>query len=63
MLALSDSQLKIVMVAAKAVLPDRRSLFLERVAARLILLGRFDDGDVIKAVQLAAQGLVAAKAG
>jgi hypothetical protein len=43
--------------------PDRRSLFLERVAAMLALRGRFNDSDVAKVAALAAQGLVQAKAG
>jgi hypothetical protein len=63
MLALTDPQLKIVMAAAAAVLPDRRSLFLERVAAMLVLRGRFDDNDVRTVTTLAAQGLLQAKAG
>jgi hypothetical protein len=61
--ALTDTQLKIVTTAATDVLPDRRSLFLERVAAMLTVRGRFDDGDVAKVAALAAQGLVVAKAG
>jgi hypothetical protein len=63
MLALSDAQLQIVMAAAKAVIHDCRNLFLERVAARLLLLNRFTDDDVRKAVQSAAGGLLHAKAG
>jgi hypothetical protein len=63
MLALTDAQLQIVMATAAAVLPDRRSLFLERCAAMLTLQGRFDDSDVRKVTTLAAQGLLQAKAG
>jgi hypothetical protein len=44
------------MADAAAVLLDRRSLFLERVAAMLILRGRFDDNDVRTVTTLAAQG-------
>jgi hypothetical protein len=62
MLALSDSQLQIVITATKAVIRDRRNLFLERVAARLLLLNRFTDDDVRKGVQSAAGGLLHAKA-
>ena len=63
MFVLTDSQLRIVMSAAPAVLPDRRSLFLERCAAMLTLRGRFDDSDVAKVAALAARGLLQAKAG
>jgi hypothetical protein len=56
--ALSDSQLRIVLTAAAAVLPDRRSLFLERTSAMLVLRGRFDDRDVAAVVKLATCGLV-----
>jgi hypothetical protein len=57
-LALTDAQLGIVMTAAKAVLPDRRSMFLERVAAMLAYRGRFTDSDVARVAALAAQGLI-----
>jgi hypothetical protein len=63
MLALTDPQMKILIAAAAAVLPDRRSLFLERVAAMLKLQGRFNDDDVRKVAGVAAQGLLQAKAG
>jgi hypothetical protein len=58
MFALTDSQLKIVMATAAAVLPDRRSLFLERCAAMLTLRGRFDDSDVANVAARAACGLI-----
>jgi hypothetical protein len=58
MLALNDAQLQILMAAAAAVLPDRRSLFLERVAAMLTLQGRYDDADVAKVAERAACGLI-----
>jgi hypothetical protein len=58
MLALTDAQLQIVMAAAAAVLPDRRSLFLERCAAMLALRGRFDDSDVVNVAKRAACGLI-----
>jgi hypothetical protein len=59
MLALNDRQLELVMSVAKGLEPgEKRSLFLERVAARLELHGcRFTDVDLDRAVQLALQGL------
>jgi hypothetical protein len=46
MLALNDSQLELVMAAAAGVAPEKRSVFLERVAAKLGLRGsRFSDVD------------------
>jgi hypothetical protein len=58
MLALSDSQLAAVMTAAGPLPVDKRGIFLERVAARLALRGRFNDADVDTAVQVALRGLV-----
>jgi hypothetical protein len=55
MLALSDSQLQIVMAAAGPLPPEKRSLFLERVAASLRIHGA---GDFERAVQLALTGLI-----
>jgi hypothetical protein len=55
--SLSDSQLEIVMTAASAIEPDRRSVYLQRCAAMLNLRRRFDDSDVIEIVGLAAGGL------
>ena len=54
MLALNDAQLQIVMTAASSLPIDKRNLFLERVAARLLLHGpRFTDADFGAAVQTA----------
>jgi hypothetical protein len=53
MLALSDGQLTIVMTAARGLPVEKRSVFLERVAARLQLLGSFTDRDFDNAVRLA----------
>jgi hypothetical protein len=53
MLALSDRQLAVVMTAARGLTVEKRSLFLERVAARLELRGRFTDLDLDDAVRLA----------
>jgi hypothetical protein len=58
MLALSDAQLRIVMIAAGPLPVEKRGLFLERVAARLALRGRFTDKDVDDAVRLALRGLI-----
>jgi len=60
MLALTDSQLQIVMAAAAGCLsPEKRSLFLERVAARLRLRGANSaDADFECVVQLALSGLI-----
>jgi hypothetical protein len=57
-LALTDSQLQIVMTAASGLSPEKRTLFLERVAARLSLRGRFTERDFGEAVRLALQGLI-----
>jgi hypothetical protein len=57
MLSLSDAQLRTVMTAAGDLSPEKRSIFLERVAARLNLRGRFNDKDLDDAVRLALRGL------
>ena len=58
MIALTDHQLALVMTAASGLPPDKRSVLLERVAARLTLQGRFNDAGVEAAVRAALQGLV-----
>jgi hypothetical protein len=58
MLALSDTQLAIVMTAAGGLAVEKRALFLERVAARLQLHGRFTDADLDDAVRTALSGLI-----
>jgi hypothetical protein len=59
MLALSDSQLALVMTAAGGLSPEKRSLFLERIAARLRLRGANSaDADFERVVQLALSGLI-----
>jgi hypothetical protein len=58
MLALSDGQLAVVMTAARGLPVEKRSVFLERVAARLQLLGSFTDRDFDNAVRLALRGLI-----
>jgi hypothetical protein len=57
-ISLSDSQLETVMQAARALEPERRSLFLERCGAMLKLRGRFDDSAVADVCRLALAGLV-----
>jgi hypothetical protein len=59
MISLSDRQLTVVMDAARVLPPEKRSVFLERVAAYLqIQCGRFGDHDVANAAQLALRGLL-----
>jgi hypothetical protein len=60
MISLRDNQLDVVMRAAATVPVEKRSQFLERVAAMLALRGRghFGDGDVSEVVELALCGLI-----
>jgi hypothetical protein len=58
MLALSDAQLTVVMTAAGGLPVEKRTLFLERVAARLRLRDRFTDADFDDAVRTALRGLI-----
>jgi hypothetical protein len=60
MLALTDSQLQIIMTAAAGCLsPEKRSLFIERIAARLRLRGANpSDAELEHAMKLALTGLV-----
>jgi len=57
---LSDIQLNTVTTVAAGIIPEKRSMFLERVGALLAFRGRghFDDGDVAEVASLAATGLV-----
>jgi hypothetical protein len=58
-LSLSDRQLQLVADAAARLDVQKRSDFLQRIAARLQLQGRcFTDADVEDATHLALQGLV-----
>jgi len=61
-IALSDSQLDIVMTAATGIDPARRDVFLQRVAAMLRMRGRFTDNDVAEVAKLALAGLVQRRA-
>jgi len=59
MLALNDTRLALVMTAAGGLPAEKRSVFLERVAARLRLRGpRFTDADLGAAIQTALTGLI-----
>jgi hypothetical protein len=59
MIALTDSQLRIVMTAATSVPPEKRGVYLQRIAAHLqIRCGRYTDADVGLAAQSALQGLI-----
>ena len=58
MLGLTDDQLKVVMIAASGLPPDKRSTFLDRVAARLQLRGSFTSDDLAKSISVALQGLL-----
>jgi hypothetical protein len=52
------AQLQTVIAAAEKLSPEKRPVFLQRVAARLQLVGvRFSDDDVEKAVRAAMVGL------
>jgi hypothetical protein len=62
MIALSDHQLDMIMVAATPLPPEKRVILLERVAAHLQLHGRragrgFGDVDVRLAISAALRGL------
>ena len=59
MLALSDVQLVIVMDAAADLPPEKRSVFLERLVARLQQRGsRFTHCDLVDAIARAPRGLI-----
>jgi hypothetical protein len=58
MLALTDSQVRIVWNAADRVPVEKRGVFLERVVARLRLHRGFTDADLDDAVHAALIGLV-----
>ena len=58
MLALTDSQLRVVWNAVDRVPVEKRGVFLERVEARLRLHRGFTDVDLDDAVQAALTGLV-----
>jgi hypothetical protein len=64
-LALSDNQLAIVTAIAAGVPPEKRSTFLERLAAQIPHLTgglRPDDADIERAARAALRGLMQAPA-
>jgi hypothetical protein len=61
LISLSDKQLELVMDAAADLPVEKRTLLLERIAARLRLIDRFDDHDFEAAVRLAQHNLVIPK--
>ena len=60
MIGLTDSQLRVVMDAARTLPVEKRDVYLQRIAAMLALRGRghFGDADVMDVAQLALAGLV-----
>jgi hypothetical protein len=60
MLGLTDNQLRTVMDIARTVRVEKRDLYLQRIAAMLVLRGRgrFNDDDVSDVAKLAMAGLV-----
>ena len=60
MIGLTDSQLQVIMHAARSIPVEKRDTFLQRIAAMLALRGRgrFTDTDVADVAQLAMAGLV-----
>jgi hypothetical protein len=63
-ISLTDSQLALVMTAARPLSLEKRSAFLERIAARLRLVGyrKVADDDVERAIGAALRGLLQAPA-
>jgi hypothetical protein len=61
-LALTDSGLKLVMAAAGGLPPEKRSVFLQRIAAQLDRIRRPADADIERAARLALKGLMQAPA-
>jgi hypothetical protein len=57
MISLSDRQLQTVMTAPAGMTPEKRSMFLERVGAMLVMRGSFTDSDLAEVVKLARVGL------
>jgi hypothetical protein len=56
-ISLSDVQLQTVMSAASTLDPEKRDLFLQRLASMLKLRGRYGDTEVAKFTTLALEGL------
>ena len=61
MLSLSDAQLDVVIRGACDLAPEKRSTYLERLAALLQQrAGKFSDADVITAMEISLRSLQAA---
>jgi hypothetical protein len=58
MISLSDQQFRIVMSGARAIDPEWRHIFLQRVWAMLELRDRFADSDVVEITKLTLAGLL-----
>jgi hypothetical protein len=58
MLSLSNHELQTVMTAARTLPVEKRSQYLQRIAAMLELRGRFSESDVSEVAALALVGLV-----
>ena len=60
MLGLTDNQLRTVMDMARTLPVEKRDVYLQRIAAMLVLRGRgrFNDADVANVARLAMAGLV-----
>jgi hypothetical protein len=59
MISLNDKQLAIVMDGARALPPEKRDTYLQRIANAYQRNGRrFNDGDLANAVQQALKGLI-----
>jgi hypothetical protein len=61
-LALTDNGLKLVMVAARGLPIEKRSTYLERIAAQLARVRRPTDVGVEQAARIALRGLMQAPA-
>jgi hypothetical protein len=58
MISLTDAQLDIVTTCARGLEPEKRGVYLERVAAHLqIRLSRYSDNDVATAARMALDSL------
>jgi hypothetical protein len=64
MIALTDTQLRIVMTAAQPLSPDKRGVLLERIAGHLQQLGyrHVQDADVERAISSSLKGMLHAPA-
>jgi hypothetical protein len=58
MVSFSNQQLQTLMTTARSLPVEKRSQYLQRIAAMLELRGRFSDGDVSEVAALALVGLV-----